>query len=268
MNKKEIIDILTLNKLSPQKQKGQNFLINTELSQKIVGLLSRDHTAVLEIGPGLGALTNELVKKPFKLTTVELDRGFAHYLQKTYPDIEIIVGNILKINVPRETTAVISNLPYYITTKIIEYIVIEQPHVTEFVFMTESDVINRLFAREQTKAYGPLSIVFSLAGTLTKCFDVDKRNFYPMPHVDSTVFKFVRANKELDIKLFSRFLKEAFMLRRKTLLNNFNDQNKANKIKAFFAEFAIKENVRAEELTPETLYTLYLALNDKEREQV
>ena len=143
MRKSEVISVLRRNKLFPNKQKGQNFLVNGMYIKRIVELLSPENKAVLEIGPGLGALTSELVERFSNLTLVELDRGFVAYLEKTYQEVTIINGNILKTNVPRETTAVISNLPYYITTKIIEYIVISNPHVTEFVFMTESDVINR-----------------------------------------------------------------------------------------------------------------------------
>lgn len=267
MKKSEVLEVLEQFKLTPKKQKGQNFLINSAYSKKIVALLSRENKAVLEIGPGLGALTGELSEHFNNLTLVELDRGFAAYLEKTYKDVNIINGNILKINVPRETTAVISNLPYYITTKIIEYIVISNPHVTEFVFMTESDVINRLFAAKQTKAYGPLSIIFEVTGTLTKCFDVNKTNFYPVPHVDSTVFKFVRNDNDFNPNLFYHFLKSAFMARRKTLLNNFSTERERALIKIYLENIGLSEKTRTEELSADELFSLFKLLNSDKTKQ-
>lgn len=267
MRKSEVLEVLERFKLAPQKQKGQNFLINSAYSKKIVALLSADNKAVLEIGPGLGALTSELSTRFSNLTLVELDRGFAAYLEESYKDVKIITGNILKTDVPRETTAVISNLPYYITTKIIEYIVISNPHVTEFVFMTESDVINRLFAAKKTKAYGPLSIIFEITGTLTKCFDVDKANFYPIPHVNSTVFKFVRDDNNFDPSPFYHFLKSAFMARRKTLLNNFPTEKERSIIKRYLENIGLSEKARAEELSAEELFSLFKIVNSEETKQ-
>lgn len=266
MNKDDVLAVLANDKLSPQKQKGQNFLINESISKDIVRQLKGPHTNVLEIGPGLGALTKHLAEK-YNVTAVELDRGFASYLSTTYKDVQVVVTNILKYNVPRETTAAISNLPYYITTKTIEHIIIKHEHITEFVFMTESDVATRLFATVQMKAYSPLAIVLHLFGTLTKCFDVSNKHFYPKPHVNSTVFRFVRNKEETNIAAFYALLKTLFANRRKTLLNNAKHLYEYQAIVAFLAYAHIDINVRTEQLTPETLLNLYNYINNEEKER-
>ncbi len=266
MNKDDVLAVLTEHKMSPQKQKGQNFLIDETISKRIVAQLTGNHTNVLEIGPGLGALTKHLALK-YNVTAVELDRGFARYISEQYHNVVVVNNNILKYKVPRETTAAISNLPYYITTKSIEHIIIKHEHITEFVFMTESDVGLRLFANAQTKAYSPLAIVLHLFGTLTKCFDVSNKHFYPKPYVNSTVFRFVRNDNTVNIDAFYKLLKTLFASRRKTLLNNAKHLHEYKAIVAFLDYAQIDQSVRTEQLTPETLLNLYNYVNNEQKEQ-
>ncbi len=262
MNKTQIEAILRNEKLAPLKAKGQNFLIDPEVSQKIVAYLRPATDHVLEIGPGLGALTKHLLLETKHLTAVEIDKGYVAYLKKTYKNIDVIQGDFLKYNVPRETTGVISNLPYYITTKIIEKVLVKTPNLHTFVFMCESAVSERLFATPGTKVYSPLSILLKLLGTLEAKINVSAAKFYPMPHVDSTVFKFVRNDKEIEILPFYHFLKGVFLNRRKTLSNNLKRTYTENAINHALKTLNIKDNTRAEEVRETTLLALFKVLTN------
>lgn len=263
MNREELITLLAKENFTPQKRKGQNFLINEDIARKIVSFLSPNYDNVIEVGPGLGALTDELVPLTTNLTVIEIDRGFARVLKAKHPELNIIVQDFLKFTVPRETKAVISNVPYYITTKIIEKVLLETENLEKFVFMTQIDVKDRLFAAPGTKAYGPLRVLISLLGTIEQKLIVTADKFYPVPHVDSAVFAFVRTKKDFPTRKFYSFLNKTFQNRRKTLYNNLKDNYDKENIIAALQKHEISENVRAEELTPEMLFKLCMTLTSK-----
>lgn len=265
MKKEAINEILKTRGFSPQKSKGQNFLLDDEVSLKIVSLLSPHYDSVLEVGPGLGALTKHLVAKTTNLTLVELDRGFSTYLKEEYPSATVINTDILKYVVPRETTSVISNLPYYITTKIIEKVILEVNKLKVFVFMCQKDVKERLFAKEGTKEYSPLAILLTLSGTLKEGMIVPAYKFYPVPGVDSMVFEFRRNDRALKLQEFYLFLKQLFLNRRKTLFNNLKRDYAEDVIKESFFNLGLNEQIRAEALNPETLLTLFGILRNHQQ---
>jgi 16S rRNA (adenine1518-N6/adenine1519-N6)-dimethyltransferase len=257
MNKNDVIEILTLNNWSPQKAKGQNFLIDDDISRKISLLLSPHFDSVLEIGPGLGSLTDHLIKKSESLTAIELDRGYAKYLKEKYPTLNIIEGDFLKYFVPRETKSVISNIPYYITTKIIEKVIIESPNLQVFVFMTQKDLKDRFFAKPNSKQYGPLAILLSLTGTLEQKLIVTVDKFYPTPNVDSAVFRFKRHEVTFDIKNFYSFLKFMFLNRRKTMIKNMKTKFDGELVNNIFKTLDIPLDIRVEALAPERLLEIF-----------
>ena len=265
MNKIEINQILSQLKLSPQKAKGQNFLIDDDVCRVIVDMLAPHYDHVVEIGPGLGALTRKLIDKGSNLTVVELDRGYARYLQEKHHNINVIEKDFLKYNVPRETTGVISNIPYYITTKIIEKVLIETPNLKSFVFMTQKDVRTRLFAKPNSKEYGPLAIILSLVGKLEEKITVTADKFYPAPNVDSAVFKLTVSDHYIDVKEFYQFLKFSFLHRRKVLMNNLKSKYAEADIAAVYNSLQVNQDVRVEALSPEQLINIWysLTLNTK-----
>lgn len=264
MNKNDVIEILSTNKWSPQKAKGQNFLIDDDISRVISLLLSPHFDHVLEIGPGLGSLTYTLSQKAINLKVVELDRGYAKYLKGKYPNIEIIEGDFLKYKVPRETNAVISNIPYYITTKIIEKVLTETINLKVFVFMTQKDLKDRFFAKPQTKEYGALSILLSLIGTLEQKMIVTADKFYPVPNVDSAVFRFTRKDVTFEIKDFYNFLKFMFLNRRKTMIKNMKTKYDEELVINIFKTLNLPLDIRAEALTPELFLSIYLITLEKQ----
>lgn len=264
MNKEKVIKTLQSLRLAPQKAKGQNFLIDTDVSRVIVDLINPQDEYVLEIGPGLGSLTEYLINKTSHLVAVEIDRGFIRYLKETYPLLEVLEKDFLKYNVPRETTAVISNIPYYITTKIIEKVLTDTPNLKTFVFMTQKDVKVRLFARPNSKDYGPLAIILAVSGTLEEKMTVTADKFYPAPNVDSAVFRFKRKPVDFDLKSFYDFLKFAFLNRRKVLRNNLKLRYQEDLITHAFEALNIAVDTRVEALQPETILRLFTLLMSKQ----
>ncbi|MGI6735253.1 MAG: 16S rRNA (adenine(1518)-N(6)/adenine(1519)-N(6))-dimethyltransferase RsmA [Bacilli bacterium] len=263
MNKQEIMALLEKEKMTPQKGKGQNFLVDADIARKIVKLLEPYYTDVIEIGPGLGALTNELLSKTTNFTAIEIDRGFVRVLRTKYPTLNIIEQDFLDYKVPRETKAVISNIPYYITTKIIEKVLLETENLKRFVFMTQIDVKDRLLAKPRTKAYGPLRVLLSLLGDIEQKLIVTADKFYPVPHVDSAVFCFTRHKKDFPTREFYLFLNNAFLNRRKTIYNNLKNIFNKENILITLDKYKLDENIRAEAIAPEVLFELFKTLSSK-----
>ncbi|OQC10982.1 MAG: Ribosomal RNA small subunit methyltransferase A [Tenericutes bacterium ADurb.Bin087] len=260
MNKEEIVTLLAKENLSPQKRKGQNFLVDKDIARKIVSFLEPCYTDVIEVGPGLGALTKELLLKTINFTAIEIDKGFVRVLRAKYPHLNIIEKDFLDYNVPRETKAVISNIPYYITTKIIEKVLLEAENLKKFVFMTQIDVKDRLLAKPRTKAYSPLRVLLSLLGDIEQKLVVSADKFYPVPHVDSAVFSFTREKSDIPVRELYAFLNTAFLNRRKTLYNNLKNIYDKEDILNALVKHQIDENIRAEALTPELLLALFTTL--------
>lgn len=263
MNKTKVISILERYNFKPLKSKGQNFLVDEGLAKRITGLLSEDQNKVIEVGPGLGSLTIFLSQKPFELTVVEIDRGYATYLKEEYKETEVEHADFLKYRIGDEKTSFISNIPYNITTKIIEKVLIETKNLYEFVFMVQKDVDQRLFATPSSKEYGPIAILIALLGELHFLFDVSPDKFYPQPHVQSAVYKFTTNKEMLNQKDFYQFLKIAFRQRRKTLVNNLSGKVDIKKLLVFLNDKELPENIRAEALTPQELRMLYEMLTKK-----
>ncbi|HOA10934.1 MAG: 16S rRNA (adenine(1518)-N(6)/adenine(1519)-N(6))-dimethyltransferase RsmA [Bacilli bacterium] len=260
MNKEEIITLLAKENLSPQKRKGQNFLVDENVARKIVSFLEPNYIDVIEVGPGLGALTKELLLKTVNFTAIEIDKGFVRVLRAKYPHLNIIEKDFLEYSVPRETKAIISNIPYYITTKIIEKVLLEAENLKKFVFMTQIDVKERLLAKSGTKAYSPLRVLLSLLGDVEQKLVVTADKFYPVPHVDSAVFCFTRYKTDIPVREFYSFLNNAFLNRRKTLYNNLKNIYDKEDILTALKKHRINENVRAEALSPNDLLTLFETL--------
>jgi len=214
-----------------QKKLGQNFLIDGKVVDGIVAAAQlQPGEQVLEIGPGIGTLTQGLAETGAAVTSVELDRHLIDILAKTlegYDNVRIVHGDFLKLDISREITAphykIIANLPYYITTPIIMRILEERMPVELLVTMVQKEVAERMVAKPGTKEYGALSVAVQYYTEPEIVFIVPPAAFIPPPAVESAVIRcVVRKQPPVEVqqeKMFFRVVKAAFSQRRKTLQN-------------------------------------------------
>lgn len=217
--------------LHMSKKLGQNFLIDAGIVQGIVDAAQihlGDH--VLEIGPGIGTLTQGLAEAGADVTAVELDKKLPAVLAETlkaYDRVRIVPGDILKVDIPalmgQEPFKVVANLPYYITTPILMTLLERRLPITMMVTMVQKEVAERMTARPGSRSYGALSVAVQYYTEPEIVLNVPPRSFIPAPEVDSVVIacrvRSVPAVKVSEEKLFFRVVRAAFGQRRKTLAN-------------------------------------------------
>lgn len=213
------------------KKLGQNFLIDPAVVDGIVaGANLTEEDWVLEIGPGIGTLTQGLAETGAKVVAVELDKRLPDVLAKTleaYDNVQIVAGDILKVPILELMTKtpfkVVANLPYYITTPILLKLLEEKLPIDTLVTMVQKEVAVRMVARPGSKDYGALSVAIQYYTEPEILFDVKPQAFMPRPEVTSAVVRcHVRSCPPVDIKneaTFFRVVKAAFAQRRKTLHN-------------------------------------------------
>ena len=217
--------------LHMSKKLGQNFLIDAGIVRGIVAAAEvKEGDRVLEIGPGIGTLTQGLAETGATVQAVELDKKLPAVLKETlkaYPNVEIIPGDILKVNIPEimgpGPFKVAANLPYYITTPILMALLERHLPITTMVTMVQKEVAERMIARAGSRTYGALSVAVQYYTEPEIVLDVPPRSFIPAPEVDSVVIacrvRETPAVQVQDEKLFFRVVKAAFGQRRKTLAN-------------------------------------------------
>ncbi|WP_177503594.1 16S rRNA (adenine(1518)-N(6)/adenine(1519)-N(6))-dimethyltransferase RsmA [Anaerosinus sp.] len=213
------------------KKLGQNFLIDEGIVQGIVAAADiQEGETVLEVGPGIGTLTQGLAEAKANVVAVELDSRLPEVLAKTlegYENVRIVHGDILKINIREiiksESFKVVANLPYYITTPIIMALLEQHLPVKKLVTMVQKEVAERMVAKPGTKDYGALSVAVQYYTEPKIILDVPPKSFIPSPAVDSVVICCdVREKPAVDVvneKMFFRTVKAGFSQRRKTLNN-------------------------------------------------
>lgn len=217
--------------LRMSKKLGQNFLIDARIVQGIVEAAEIEPgDRVLEIGPGIGTLTQGLAEAGADVTAVELDKKLPTVLKETlkaYDNVRIVPGDILKVNIPEimgdAPFKVAANLPYYITTPILMTLLERRLPITHMVTMVQREVAERMTAKPGSRIYGALSVAVQYYTEPQIVLDVPPRSFIPAPEVMSVVVS-CRVRKEpavavQDEKLFFRVVKAAFGQRRKTLMN-------------------------------------------------
>ena len=213
------------------KKLGQNFLIDEGIVQGIVAAADiQEGETVLEVGPGIGTLTQGLAEAKANVVAVELDSRLPEVLAKTlegYENVRIVHGDILKVNIREiiksESFKVVANLPYYITTPIIMALLEQHLPVKKLVTMVQKEVAERMVAKPGTKDYGALSVAVQYYTEPKIILDVPPKSFIPSPAVDSVVICCdVREKPAVDVvneKMFFRTVKAGFSQRRKTLNN-------------------------------------------------
>ena len=261
INRSNILEIVNKSNAKPDKDYGQNFLIEPEICKKIVSLLEIDEKDnVLEIGPGLGSLTNFLCQTSAKITAVDIDRKMIDFLKLSlcdYSNVTLINNDIRKVPVEPYNKAV-ANLPYNITTETIVYLLRNAINATKIVLMCQSETFAH-FNDISGKEYGPVSVLIHLVGSIKKAFVVKAGSFYPVPKCHSTVF-IIDLDRKNDFKQAIKtyeIAKQLFLNRRKTILNNLTNYlgSKERAIEVL-EKLNISQNTRPEEIKPEQYYAL------------
>lgn len=219
MNKKELQSALASAHLHPNKRLGQHFLVQEAVALRIASLDGISEGArVLEIGPGLGALTAHLIAKGVRVSAVEIDAGLCHYLESRYGGlIEIHHADFLKIQLPDDFSACVSNLPYYCASEIL-FKLAEHYSIPRIYAMVQKEMASRLEALPGSKQYGAMTVSLRLYFTIKRLFDIDRRAFYPEPDVTSSFLSLERKQdmcNEHFIRAFHAVVKSAFWGRRK-----------------------------------------------------
>ena len=214
----------------PKKALGQHFLVDLNIARKIVDSLSDDHDVVIEVGAGMGVLTQYLIENQLeKLQVVEIDKESVEFLNKRFPELEghLTLGDFLKCDLTsfraQQNIAVIGNFPYNISSQIFFQILKYRNSVSECVGMIQKEVAERIAAGPGSKTYGILSVLLQAWYDIEYLFTVHENVFNPPPKVKSAVIRLKRNNvKELgcDENLFVTVVKQAFNPRRKTLRNS------------------------------------------------
>ncbi len=246
-----------------KKKFGQNFLQDNNILEKIANSVSiTSNDLVIEIGPGGGALTEKLIEQTKKLVCFEIDTDLKQYLSK-YEDMgaKIVYGDFLKQDVNSvisevtyENLYIVANLPYYITTPIIEKIINDNLPVKHCIFMVQKEVADRLKAQIGTKQYNSLTIFIDYYFEVKKLFDVNRNSFYPKPNVDSSIISLEkRLNKKVIVSnedIFFKLIRDSFTYKRKTLRNNLKGYN-LEIIEDVLRKYGFDLSVRAENLSIE-----------------
>lgn len=252
-----------------QKKFGQNFLIDARVLEKIIGaagITSEDF--VLEIGPGIGTMTQYLCENAREVAAVEIDRNLIPILEDTlqgYDNVEIINEDILKVDINRlaqeknkgKPVKVVANLPYYITTPIIMKLFESHVPVDSITIMVQKEVAERMQAEPGSKEYGALSLAVQYYAEPVIVANVPPNCFIPRPKVGSAVIRLVSHRESPvqveDEKRMFALIRASFNQRRKTLVNGLNNSPEITASKEEIAkalvQMGLKENVRGEKLS-------------------
>ncbi len=256
-------------KLRADKKLGQNFLIDENIVRNIVAAAElTEADTVLEVGPGIGTLTQGLAESKANVVAVELDKRLLPVLDTTlegYDNVRIVSGDILKVDIMKEVGVdnfkVCANLPYYITTPIIFALLEKRLPMERLVAMVQKEVAERMAAKPGGKEYGALSVAIQYYTEPEIAFIVPPTSFIPAPAVDSAVIVCKRREKPpvevVDEALFFRVVKAAFSLRRKMLNNSLKNMGiQSEQVAKWLALAGVDGKRRAETLTLEDFAAL------------
>lgn len=276
--------ILHKYKIQANKSLGQNFLVDDNVIDEIIRCSNIDKKdLIIEIGPGLGVLTNRLLQESNNVIAVELDKRMVSILQDRFKlningdvesHLEIINEDILKINLNQliaekrsnneiKQVKIVANLPYYISTPIIMKLLENRLDIDEIIVMVQKEVAERLTAKTGTRLAGAITYAVEYYSEAESIIKVPKESFVPSPKVESEVIKLtVRKEKKIQVqdeKLLFDIISKSFMQRRKTLSNallNNNIINNKDDVEKMWKKLGINEKVRGESLTLEQFGTI------------
>lgn len=272
-------EVLKMNDTHAKKRFGQNFIIDANIITKIVNTSGVDkETLVIEIGPGIGSLTQMLLKKANHVIAIEIDPLMVELCKKHFEgetNFTLIHDDVLAVdfhsllqraNCDYKQCMVVANLPYYITTPILFKLIESDVFFTAMHLMVQKEVAQRFTARVGTKDYNALSIMVQTLFEVKIALDVSRHVFIPKPNVDSCVVRL--ESKTVDyqaLRPYFDFLKIAFMQRRKTLFNNLKAHFDGHAIRSGLNACQLDETIRAEACTHDQLFMLYHKLRYVER---
>ena len=266
----ETIQILKQYNISANKNLGQNFLINEDIVNGIIKAADvKKDDLIIEIGPGLGTLTKELLQNAGKVICIELDKRMIDILKNRFNDSLCIINNdILKVNlkelIQKEKTdniskvKVVANLPYYITTPIIMKLLEDKLDIYSITVMVQKEVAQRMIAINEKEDRGAITYAINYYTNPSIVLDVPRESFIPAPEVNSSVIKLdILQKPKVNVKneeLFFKIIKLSFMQKRKTLLNSLTNakllKNK-NEVEVMLQSLNIDTKIRPEKLTLE-----------------
>ncbi len=274
MNKALILEIAEKYNLAPNKKLGQNFLINDQIINRIVDVCNPDGEDILEIGPGLGSISEGLARRGGTYTAVEIDSGFYRYLLDLFRDREnarIIHSDFLKSQPEDRFSVIVSNLPYYCASEIL-FTIAEKYRAENVYVMMQKEMGERLVSKPGSAAYGAMTVTLSYYYNIEHLFYVPADSFYPRPDVRSSFLALRRKERVLkpeDEELFHLLVKSVFWGRRKTLLKAASDSPHLNYTRAFLehvlGECNIKGNLRGESLGLEDFIKITEAIRENEK---
>ncbi len=255
-------EILRNFKIRASKKLGQNFLINENVVKKIIYMANiKKNDLVLEIGPGIGSLTEGLLNAGAIVKAIELDKKMVEVLDKVLlqkSNLQIIQNDILSMNLKNlfggKSYKIVANLPYYITTPIIMTLIEQEPPLKFILSMVQKETAERFIANPSSKEYGAVSVAVNYIFIPSILFEVSASSFIPEPKVSSCMMRFDLRQcppvKVIDKKFFFYLIKAAFAERRKTLKNNLiNIGITKDEVQSFYMTTGIDCNRRGETLS-------------------
>lgn len=264
-------EILEKFDLYAKKNYGQNFLVEQGIVSKIAHhAIVSDHTIVIEIGPGIGALTQMLALEAEKVVAFEIDERLPEVLKYSLEgleNVEVVLKDFMEVDLkefvahfPEKDVVIAANLPYYITTPILFKIFESGANIKRITVMMQKEVADRFNAKVNSKDYNALSVITQYRTKVKQVVKVPRNVFNPKPNVDSAVlqFEFKEKEDELNEEFFFSMVKGCFKQRRKTILNNFGEWlEDKEKAKVYLKDAGIDEKRRAESCTLEEFKALY-----------
>ncbi|WP_262122841.1 16S rRNA (adenine(1518)-N(6)/adenine(1519)-N(6))-dimethyltransferase RsmA [Anaerococcus sp. Marseille-Q5996] len=259
---KVVREIIDLYDFKFKKSLGQNFLIDKNFVDKIVDAAEIENQNVLEIGPGIGTITYEMAKLAKKVVAIEIDQTLIPILEENLGEFEnakVINEDILKVDLKKlveeefngESFKVVSNLPYYITTPIIEMLITTGIACEDMTIMVQKEVAERMVASESDKEYSSLSVFIKFYTDAKVVINLPKSVFMPQPKIDSTILnlKLRLYDDKVNQDMLFKLVRAGFNKRRKTILNSLSDVVAKDDLKLAFEKLNLAENLRAENLS-------------------
>ena len=246
-----------------KKKFGQNFLQDKNIIKKIANVAeTNNEDLIIEVGPGAGALTEELVQKS-QVLAYEIDQELEDNLKEKFKDknFSLILDDFLKRDVNKDIESykynrlyVIANLPYYITTPIINKIIDDKLPVEKMVLMVQKEVGERFSAKTGSKDYSSITVFLNYYFDIKKEFIVSRNAFFPKPNVDSIIISFTKKDNKLSVnneELFFKLIRDSFIQKRKTLKNNLKNYD-FSKVEEVLNKNNLPLDIRAENVSLET----------------
>ena len=260
-----------------KKKFGQNFLTSASILEHIIKVANvTKEDIVLEIGPGIGSLTEYLATSAKKVIAYEIDTDMVNILADTLSKYDNVINkDFLEVDLDNDikeyfdncnSIKVVANIPYYITTPIL-FKLLENNHISDMYFMMQKELGDRLTGKPNSKDYNALSVIINYKTNAKIEFDVPRNFFFPVPNVDSIILSLKCKQNDYDIDnedKFFEFVQSLFSMRRKTIVNNLSSskyQYSKELIKEHLLSLNLKETTRAEELDLNKIIELYKSFN-------